>query len=89
MLLRRHVQPAAKRGGILKQVGWHSFRRSYASILYANEENVKTAQELMGHSTPTVTMGVYAQGVTAHKRKAQERLASTILLGASKELAYT
>jgi integrase len=88
MLLKRHVQPAAKRAGIFKQVGWHSFRRSYASILYANEENVKTTQELMRHSTPSVTMGVYAQGVTAHKRQAQERLASTILRGAPEELAF-
>lgn len=78
-LLSRHLQPAAKRLGILKQVGWHSFRRSFATLLYANENDVKTAQELMRHSTPTVTMGVYAQAVTEAKRQAQERLASLIL----------
>jgi integrase len=48
-------------------------------MLYANENDVKTAQELMRHSTPTVTMGVYAQVVTEAKRQTQERLASLIL----------
>jgi hypothetical protein len=48
-------------------------------MLYANENNLKTAQELMRHSTPNVTMGVYAQAVTEAKRQAQERLASLIL----------
>lgn len=83
MLLKRQIQPAAKRAGITKQVGWHSFRRSYATLLYLNEQDVKTAQELMRHSNPTVTMGVYAQAVTAHKRQAQERLAMTILQSAT------
>lgn len=78
-LLQRHLQPAAKRLGITKQIGWHSFRRSFATLLYANENDVKTAQELMRHSTPTVTMGVYAQAVTEAKRQAQERLARLIM----------
>jgi integrase len=77
-LLQRHLRPVAKRLGITKQIGWHSFRRSFATLLYANENDVKTAQELMRHSTPTVTMGVYAQAVTEAKRQAQERLAKMI-----------
>lgn len=78
-LLKRHVQPAADRAGITKRVGWHTFRRSFATLLYANENDVKTAQELMRHSTPVVTLGVYAQAVTDAKRKAQERLAEMIM----------
>ena len=78
-LLKRHLQPVAKRVGITKRVGWHTFRRSFATLLYANEGDVKTAQELMRHSTPVVTMGVYAQGVTEAKRQAQERLAKLIM----------
>lgn len=78
-LLKRHVQPAALRLGISKTVGWHTFRRSFATLLYANENDVKTAQELMRHSTPIVTMGVYAQAVTEAKRMAQERLAALIM----------
>lgn len=85
MLLRRHVQPAAKRLGITKRVGWHTFRRSFATLLYANEKDVKTTQELLRHSNPGVSMGVYAQAVTGEKRKAQEKLA-TLILEAEPEL---
>jgi len=77
-LLQRHIQPAARRVGISKRLGWHSFRRTYATLLYSNEQNVKTVQELMRHSNPNVTMAVYAQAVTPEKRAAQERLAMTL-----------
>jgi len=72
------LQPSAW-GLPSKRVGWHTFRRSFATLLYANEGDVKTAQELIRHSTPVVTMGVYAQGVTEAKRQAQERLANLIM----------
>lgn len=78
-LLQRHLQPAAKRAGITKRIGWHTFRRSFATLLYAKEQDVKTAQELMRHSSPVVTMGIYAQGVTEAKRQAQERVAEQIM----------
>lgn len=78
-LLQRLLQPAAKRAGISKRLGWHSFRRTFATLLYNNGADVKTTQELMRHSTPTVTMGIYAQAVTDQKRLAQNRVAGLIL----------
>jgi integrase len=33
MILRRHIQPLAKKLGIEKRIGSHTFRRSFASIL--------------------------------------------------------
>lgn len=73
------MQPAVKLVGITKQLGWHTFRRTYATLLYANEQDAKTRQELMRHSTPVVTLGVYAQGVTGARRRAQERLAILVM----------
>jgi site-specific recombinase XerD len=35
-LLKCHVQPAAKRGGITKRIGWHCFRRTFATLLFAD-----------------------------------------------------
>lgn len=78
-LLKRHVKPATLRLGISKTVGWHTFRRSFATLLYANEKDVKLTQELMRHSTPVVTMGIYAQAISEPKRQAQERLAALIM----------
>lgn len=78
-LLVKQIQPAASRAGVEKVIGWHTFRRSFATLLHASRATVKTTQELMRHSTPVMTLGTYAQAVTSDKREAQDRIASMIL----------
>jgi|ERR1700686_154201 len=77
-LLRRHIRPAAKRAGITKIVGWHSFRSTFATLLKGSGEDVKTTQELMRHSSSRITMDVCAQALTPAKRSAQRKLAELI-----------
>jgi integrase len=62
--LKCFVQPAARRLGITKQIGWHSFRRSYARLLKGSGEDVKTTQELMRHANSRLTLDVHAQALT-------------------------
>jgi integrase len=78
-LNRWHLQPAAKAAGIHGPIGRHTFRRTYATLLKANGEDVKTVQELLRHANSLVTMNLYAQAVTEVKRKAQSRLVSMLL----------
>jgi integrase len=78
-LNRWHLQPAVKAAGIEGRIGWHTFRRTYATLLKANGEDVKTVQELLRHANSLVTMNLYAQAVTEVKRKAQSRLVSMLL----------
>jgi integrase len=73
-----HVRPAAASAGITKGVGWHTFRRSFATVLKSNGEDVKTVQELMRHANSRVTLDVYAQGISDVKRLAQSRVAGMI-----------
>src|ERR1700730_13325040 len=61
ILLLKIMQPAARRAGIKKRIGWHTFRHSYSSLLVANGENVKVVQELMRHASSRFTLDVYAQ----------------------------
>ena len=75
-VLKRHVLPAAKRAGISKKIGWHSFRRTLATLLQASGASVKTTQELLRHASPLMTMAVYAKAVTADKRTAQDAIAA-------------
>jgi integrase len=75
-VLKRHVIPAAQRAGITKRIGWHSFRRTLATLLQASGASVKTTQELLRHASPLMTMGTYAKAVTADKRLAQENIAA-------------
>jgi integrase len=64
-VLKRHVRPAAERAGIAKTIGWHSFRRTLATLLHSSGASVKTTQDLLRHSSPMMTLGVYAKAVTA------------------------
>ncbi|WP_263374009.1 tyrosine-type recombinase/integrase [Granulicella aggregans] len=78
MVLRRHILPAAKRLGIDKRIGWHTFRRTAASLLMSSGSSVKTTQELMRHATAGITMELYAQAVTEDKRQGQNALSDLI-----------
>jgi len=78
-VLKRHVLPAAKRAGITKKIGWHSFRRTLATLLQSSGASVKTTQELLRHSSPLMTLGTYAKAVTADKRIAQDVIAALFL----------
>jgi integrase len=69
-IMRYHIQPVIKRLGIDKRVSWHTFRRTYTSLLTENQENVKVVQELLRHSSVKVTMDIYAQAQMPAKRAA-------------------
>jgi integrase len=73
-----HIQPAGKRLGIMKRIGWHTFRRTYTTLLHTNGEDVKVVQELLRHGSSRITMDVYAQAVTPAKRKAQGKVVAML-----------
>jgi len=77
-VMQYHIQPAAKRAGISKTIGWHTFRHSYTTLLHANGEDTKVVQELLRHGSAKVTIDVYAQAVTQAKRTAQGRVVSSL-----------
>lgn len=78
-LLDRFLQPAARRAGISKWVGFHTFRHTYSTLLKANGEDVKVVQELMRHANIATTMNVYTKALTPAKREAQSRLVDVLL----------
>ena len=77
-LLRYYVPPAARRLNIAKRIGWHSFRRTFATLLKGSGEDVKTVQELMRHANSRLTLDVYAQALTPAKRAAHLKVVEMI-----------
>jgi integrase len=73
-LMKRYIRPVARKAGINKQVGWHTFRHSFGTLLKANGEDVKTVQELLRHANSRITLEVYTQAVTSNKRAAQSKV---------------
>jgi integrase len=74
MLRKRHLVPTAERLGIKKQIGWHTFRRTYASLLKAAGTDVKVVQELLRHSNISTTMNLYVQAFSEDARQAQSNV---------------
>ena len=73
------LQPAARKAGITKQIGWHTFRHTYSSLLAETGRDVKVVQELMRHANSRITLDVHTQALTPAKREAQSKVANQIL----------
>ena len=77
-IMRRHIVPVARKLGITKRIGWHTFRHTYSTLLRSTGAELKTMQELLRHSTIRVTLDTYTQAVTAEKRNAQEAVVALL-----------
>ena len=60
------------------EVNIHSLRKSYAYILKSNNIHVTTAQRLLGHASPMLTLSVYTQVLDDEIVKAREVLLTAI-----------
>lgn len=89
-LMKRHIRPAATANGIHKRIGWHTFRHTFGTLLKANGEDVKTVQELLRHANSRITLEVYTQAVTSHKRAAQSKVVRMMVpnLGGTKDESH-
>lgn len=72
-LVQRVLRPVLRSLG-LPETGWRGFRRAVATALSELREPVKTAQQILGHSSPETTLGIYAQSVEESERRTMIKL---------------
>ena len=58
----------------IKHYGFHALRHTFATRLLENGVDIKTISELLGHSSPTITLNRYVHTNLQNKRKAIEIL---------------
>ena len=69
-----HIRPAAKRAGIEKRLGWHTFRHTFGTLVKSQGADVATTQALLRHANVSITMDRYVRAVTPAKREALSRI---------------
>lgn len=71
--VRANMERICREGG-LPPLTPHDLRRTYASLLETEGVDPRTLQELMGHSSPIITLGLYARSHQGAKSDAAARL---------------
>jgi integrase len=78
-IMRYYIEPAARRAGINKKIGWHTFRHTFSTLVKSLGVDAKVVQELLRHACFGTTMDGYTQALEADKRHAQAQLASLLM----------
>lgn len=73
--------------GITKSIGWHSFRRTYGSLLKSSGADVKVVQDSLRHANARISMELYVQALAPDKRAAQTKVVQMILPKPALQLA--
>jgi len=76
-MVNRHFIPALRTAKVEK-IRFHDLRHTYASLMIEQGENIKYIQTQLGHSSPTVTLNVYAHLMQSTNQEAPTRLENTI-----------
>jgi integrase len=76
-MVRRHFLPALE-GASLPRIRFHDLRHTYASLLIDQGENLKYIQTQLGHSSPAVTLNVYAHLMKPTNQEAVCRLENAV-----------
>ena len=74
MLVADHLRVAASKAGVVappRTFGFHTFRRTLASVLVRMKVDIKKVQEILGHQNLKTTLQVYAKAMSEDKLEAQ------------------
>ena len=80
--LNKNLRKAAAAVGITappRTFGFHTFRRTLASVLIGNNYDPKLVQELMRHANSKTTLDLYAKALTPAKMEAQGWFVKSVL----------
>ena len=82
-----YFRPAGHSIGLKGELGWHTFRHSYRSMLDASGAPIGVQQKLMRHAQVSTTMNVYGSAYMEGKREARSKVVQMVLPRANEKAA--
>ena len=76
-ILADYLKPAAAKAGI-GNIGWHTFRHTYSTLLHALGTRPAVQKELLRHADIQTTMNIYTQALSSEKREAASKVAGAL-----------
>jgi len=70
-ILQRAVKEAVRKAGVVKHVGYHTFRHAFATHLLEAGYDIRTIQELVGYKDVSTTMDLHARAEQGRSRSPQ------------------
>jgi integrase len=71
--MNRHLDTLCERAGV-PRIRFHGLSHSCASLLYDQGVSIENIQDVLGHSSPTVTKTIYVEATRKIQRDAVDRL---------------
>jgi len=87
-MLKSCFYPCLKKAGI-ERISFHDLRHTYASLLIEQGENIKYIQNQLGHSSPTVTLDVYAHLMKPTNQESACKLENTVFETSGSKMVAT
>ena len=83
MIQRQILKPKGESIGV-SDLGWHTFRHTYRSLLDETGAPIGVQQKLMRHSNVATTMNVYGNATLRAKQQANSRVVEMVMTQAGK-----
>jgi integrase len=71
--MNRHLDALCEQAGV-PRIRFHELRHSGATLLYDQGVSIENIQDVLGHSSPTVTKTIYVDATRQVQRDAVDRL---------------
>jgi integrase len=72
-LTQRHFHPILEKAG-LRKIRFHDLRHTAATLLLQAEEHPKVVQEMLGHSTISMTLDTYSHVIPSMQKEAARKM---------------
>ena len=76
-VLADYLKPAATKAGI-GNIGWHTFRHTYSTLLHSLGARPIVQKELLRHADVTTTLNLCTQAISAEKRETASKVVDVL-----------